>query len=101
MDDFEEIQKEEITQILKQNKELKLELKEILEKTTGFKAPPNSEYLNLLAIRKIALKLKTDDAVKYLNFDYFKRKNKEINQQWIKNRKDLLERRIANFEKRL
>lgn len=57
--------------------------------------------MNLLAVRKIALKLKTDDAVKYLNFDYFKRKNKELNEEWIKKRKETLERRIANFEKRL
>ena len=46
-------------------------MKEILEKTTGFEAPPNSEFLQLLAIKKIATKLKTNDAVKYLNFDYF------------------------------
>ena len=38
-------------------------MKEILEKTTGFEAPPNKEYLQLLAVRKIALKLKTNDAV--------------------------------------
>lgn len=101
MEDFEEVQKEEITKLLKSNKELKNELKEILEKTTGFKAPPNSEYLNLLAVRKIALKLKTNDAVKYLNFDYFKRKNKQLNELWVKKRKDALSRRIANFEKQL
>ena len=42
---------------------LKGDMKEILEKTTGFEAPPNKEYLKLLAIRKIALKLKTHEAV--------------------------------------
>jgi len=45
--------------------------------------------------------LKTNDAVKYLNFDYFKRKNKEINQDWIYKRKDILERRIKKFEELL
>lgn len=54
-----------------------------------------------MAIRKIAFKLKTNDAVKYLNFDYFKRKNKEINQDWIYKRKDILERRIKKFEELL
>lgn len=45
--------------------------------------------------------MKTNDAVKYLNFDYFKRKNKEINQDWIYKRKDMLERRIKKFEELL
>lgn len=58
-------------------------MKEILEKTTGFEAPPDSEYLQILAIRKIAFKLKTNDAVKYLNFDYFKKKNKTMNKEWV------------------
>lgn len=36
-----------------------------------------------------------------MNFDYFKRKNKEINETWLKNRKDLLERKIKKFEEML
>lgn len=59
MDDLEEVKKEEIANVVRQNKELSNEMKEILEKTTGFAAPPNSEFLSILAIRKIALKLKT------------------------------------------
>lgn len=45
--------------------------------------------------------LKSNARVKYLNFDYFKRKNKEINETWLKNRKDLLERKIKKFEEML
>lgn len=63
MDNFENIKQEEIENILKQNSQLQDQMKEILEKTTGFEAPPNKEYLKLLAVRKIALKLKTTDAV--------------------------------------
>lgn len=57
MTDFEDVKKEEIAKVIRHNKELSHEMKEILEKTTGFKAPPNSEFLSLLAVRKIALKL--------------------------------------------
>lgn len=45
--------------------------------------------------------LKRSDGVKYLNFDYFKRKNKEINEAWVKKRKDNLERKIKKFEEML
>lgn len=76
-------------------------MKEILEKTTGFQAPPDSEFLSLLAVRKIALKLKSSNGVKYLNFEYFKRKNKEINEAWVHKRKNMLERKIKKFEEML
>lgn len=101
MDDFEKVKEEEIAQVIRKNKELSGEMKEILEKTTGFEAPPNSEFLQLLAVKKIATKLKTNDAVKYLNFDYFKRKNKELNEDWVKRRKDTLEKKIKKFEEML
>lgn len=100
-DDFEELSKNEIAKVLAQNKVLAKEMKEILEETTGFKAPPNKDVLTLLAIRKIAKKLKTNDAVKYLNFDHFKKKNKETNEKWVRNRKKLLELRISKFEAKL
>jgi len=45
MDDFEEVKKLEIAKVIRSNEELSLEMREILEKTTGFKAPPNSEFL--------------------------------------------------------
>lgn len=45
MDDFEEVKKLEIAKVIRSNQELSLEMREILEKTTGFKAPPNSEFL--------------------------------------------------------
>lgn len=73
-------------------------MKEILEKTTGFEAPPNKEYLQLLAVRKIALKLKTTDAVQYLNFDHFKKVNKKMNEKWIKDRKEMILKKIKKFE---
>lgn len=58
MTEFEDVKKEEIANVIRTNKELSHEMKEILEKTTGFAAPPNSEFLCLLAVRKISLKLK-------------------------------------------
>lgn len=45
--------------------------------------------------------LKSNSRVTYLNFDYFKRKNKEINEDWIKKRKLMLERKIKKFEETL
>lgn len=45
MDDFEKIKEEEIAEIIRKNSDLSEEMKEILEKTTGFEAPPNSEFL--------------------------------------------------------
>ena len=48
-------------------------MKEILESTTGFQAPPNKVLLRLLEIKKIATKLKTSDGAKYLNFDFYRK----------------------------
>lgn len=45
--------------------------------------------------------IKSNSRVTYLNFDYFKRKNKEINEAWIKKRKLILERKIKKFEEML
>lgn len=100
-DDFEDLSKNEIKKVISQNKKVAIELREILELTTGFKAPPNKDVLTLLAVRKIAKNLRTNDAVKYINFGYFKKKNKEVNEKWIRNRKKLLELRIERFEKKL
>lgn len=100
-DDFKKMSENELQKIVSKNKKLNKEMREILEQVTGFKAPPNKEILSLLAIRKIAKKIRDNDAVKYLNFDYFKRKNKEVNKNWILERKIQLERRIKQFEKNL
>lgn len=63
MDDFEGVKKEEIKKVIRKNKKLSKEMYEILQTTTGFEAPPDKEFLALLAVRKIAMKLKTNDAV--------------------------------------
>ena len=81
--------------------ELKSELNEMLEKTLGFKPPPNSLFINLLAIRKIAAKLKNNDCVQYLNFDFFKKHNIKINQDWIRDRKIIIMTKLEHFENRL
>jgi len=62
-------------------------MKEILESTTGFKAPPDRILLKLLEIKKIALKMKTTEGARYLNFDYYKKRNKLVNENWIRKRK--------------
>lgn len=67
----------------------------------GFRPPPDRIYNDLLAIRKIALRLRTDSATEYLNFDYFAKRNAEINSNWIKKRKSKIVRLLSSFEKRL
>lgn len=99
--DFENITKEELEKILENNEELKKELNEVLEKSMGFRPPPNSLLLHLLHIRKIAAKLKGNEAVNYLHFDFFKKYNTEVNENWIRERKSTILTRVSNFEKRL
>lgn len=72
-----------------------------MEKVFGFRPPPDRIYNDLVAIRKIALKLRSNVSVQYLNFDYFTKRNIEINETWIKNRKDLLLKLLKSFETRL
>ena len=71
------------------------------QKVFGFRPPPDRIYNDLLAIRKIALKLRTDQATAHLNFDYFSRRNSQINANWIKNRKSMLLKLLTSFETRL
>jgi len=72
-----------------------------MEKVFGFRPPPDRIYNDLVAVRKIALKLRTNDTVQFLNFDYFTKRNIEINKQWVKNRKNLLIKLLKNFDLRL
>jgi len=72
-----------------------------MEKVFGFRPPPDRIYNDLVAVRKIALKLRSNDTVQYLNFDYFTKRNIEINKQWVKNRKNLLIKLLKNFDTRL
>ena len=72
-----------------------------MEKVFGFRPPPDKVFNDLIAVRKIALKLRTSEAVEYLNFDYFKRRNIKLNAKWVIKRKDLLMRLLTSFEKRL
>lgn len=101
MNDFKNIYDEELERVLERNEELKADLNEMLEKTLGFQAPPNALFLNLLAIRKLAIKLKHDEATQFLNFDFFRKHNEKINEKWIKDRKGLILTRLEQFEKRL
>jgi hypothetical protein len=101
MADFKGIYDEELERVLERNEELKTELNEMLEKTLGFQAPPNALFLNLLAIRKLAVRLKNDEATQFLNFDHFRRHNEKINEKWIRDRKNLILTRLEHFERRL
>lgn len=101
MSDFNEAAQNEVVGIIRLNKELREEYFEIVEKVTGFRPPPDKIFLNLLAIRKIAIGLKNSDAVQFLNFDYFKKRNIELNEKWIKDRRDWLLRKVKHFEQAL
>lgn len=101
MDDFKKLSASEIENAIEKNESLKNELNEMLEKTLGFKAPPNGLFLNLLHIRKIATKLKDNDSNQFLNFDYFKKHNIKVNQDWIRDRKIIITTKLEQFEKRL
>ena len=101
MEDFKKLSASEIDNAIEKNESLKNELNEMLEKTLGFKAPPNGLFLNLLHIRKIASKLKDNDSNQFLNFDYFKKHNIKVNQDWIRDRKIIITTRLEQFEKRL
>ena len=72
-----------------------------MEEVFGFRPPPDRVYNDLLAIRKIALKLRTNSSVQYLNFDYFTKRNIKINEKWVHDRKNLLLKLLKSFESRL
>lgn len=101
MNDFRAIYDEEMERVLERNEELKGELNEMLEKTLGFQAPPNALFLNLLAIRKLAVKLRHNEATQFLNFDFFKKHNERVNEKWVKDRRSLILTRLEQFERRL
>ena len=63
MKEYQTIHDEELSKHLSKNKELMKEMKEILESTTGFQAPPDKVLLKLLEIKKISMKMKTNDGV--------------------------------------
>ena len=101
MIEFKEVGDAEIERALEKNEELKNDLNEMLEKTLGFRPPLNALFNNLVAIRKIAVKLKNNESTQYLNFDYFKKHNIKINQDWVRDRKLLIISKLENFEKKL
>lgn len=101
MKDFQKLAQDEVVKVIQANKDLQNEYFEIVEKVTGFRPPPDTMFLNLLAIRKIAIQLKSTEAVQFLNFDYFKKRNIHLNEKWIKDRKEWLLKKIKLFEERL
>ena len=98
---FREVSQEEMKTLLVKNKDLSNEVCEMMEKVFGFRPPPDKIYNDLLAMRKMALKLRTNETVQFLNFDYFAKRNNEINEQWVKKRKGLLVKLLNSFELRL
>lgn len=99
--ELEEVSKEEVDNIIQSNKELFHEANEILEQVVGFRPPPDKMFNDLMAVRSIAVKLKSDEAVKFLNFDYLKKRNQEINEKWIKDRRNFILKRMKVFEELL
>ena len=98
---FNQVSETEVENIIRNNKKLKKELYDILEKVVGFRPPPDKLFLDLVAIRKMAIKLKNNDAVKYLNFDYFKKHNSKINEKWIRERREFILKRMRAFEEQM
>ena len=101
MDDFKKLSNEEMESALQKNVKLRDELNELLEKTLGFTPPPNSLLINLVTIRKLASKVGNNESTQYLNFDHMKKHNIKVNQDWIRDRKLLINQKLENFEKRL
>lgn len=99
--ELEQVSKEEVSNIIQSNQELSTEAYEILEQVVGFKPPPDKMFNDLMAIRSMAVKLKSDEAVQYLNFDYLKKRNQEINEMWIKERRHYIVKRMKTFEELL
>lgn len=99
--EFNKVSEDEVANIIRSNKKLKKELYDILEKVVGFRPPPDRLFLDLVAIRKVAIKLKNNDAVKFLNFDHYKKHNKKINDNWIRERKAFILKRMRAFEEQL
>lgn len=99
--ELEIVSKEEVNNIILSNKELSKEAYEILETVVGFRPPPDKMFNDLMAIRSIAVKLKNDDTLKLINFDYLKKRNEHINEKWIKDRKQYIIRRMNTFEELL
>lgn len=58
MDDFKLLTQQEFEKVIETNQALKKEFNELIEKTMGFTPPPNSLFLQLSHIRKIAQKVK-------------------------------------------
>lgn len=101
MGDFKTTAEEELEKVLQGNEELKKELFELLEAVLGFRPPPDSLFLQLLTARKVAVKLKSNEAVKFLNFDFYKRHNIKINENWVRDRKLLIIKKVKHFENKL
>lgn len=99
--EFNKVSEQEVENILKNNKRLKKDFYDILEKVVGFRPPPDKLFLDLVAMRKIAIKLRNNDAVKFLNFDYFKKHNKNINEKWVRDRRQFILTRMRAFEEQM
>lgn len=99
--ELEQVSREEVNNIIHSNKELSTEAYEILEQVVGFKPPPDKMFNDLMAIRSMAVKLKNDETVKLINFDYLKKRNQEINEKWIKERRHYIVKRMKAFEELL
>ena len=100
-DEFNKVSEQEVESILRNNNKLKKDFYDILEKVVGFRPPPDKLFLDLVAMRKIAIKLRNNDAVKYLNFDYFKKHNKNINEKWVRDRRQFILTRMRAFEEQM
>lgn len=101
MNDFKKISGSEIEQLLEKNITLKNDLNELLEKNLGFRPPPNSLFLSLQAVRKIVMRLRMNQAIQYINFDYFKKHNIQLNENWIRDRKLIIIAKMERFERKL
>ena len=101
MENFLIISQTEFTLMIQENQELVAEMKDFLENTLGFDAQKNSEFLELLYLRKLAQKLKNKDSVRFINFDYYQRLNRKLNYEKIKSRRTEIITKVDRFENSL
>lgn len=98
---FKEVSRAEIEAAIDKNEVLKEEFNELMEKHLGFRPPPRSAFLNLQIIRKLVARLRLNDPIQFINFDFYNKLNLKLNEDWVRDRRLIIIRKMDTLEKRL
>jgi hypothetical protein len=98
---FKEVSRAEIEAAIDKNEVLKEEFNELMEKHLGFRPPPQSAFLNLQVIRKLVARLRLNDPIQFVNFDFYKKMNIKLNEDWVRDRRLIIIKKMDILEKRL